>query len=332
MPQISVIVPVYKVEPYLRRCVDSILAQTFTDFELILVDDGSPDNCGTICDEYAAKDSRVRVIHQKNGGLSAARNTGIDWAFANSDSRWLSFIDSDDWVHPQYLEYLYLAAEKSGAEASACYYSTESQYRTSDNNVSAKWRVYAFEDFFCLQRKGINAIIACGKLYKKDLFSETRYPTGKVNEDLFITPKVLFRCSSIAVIDAVLYFYYQSDGSIMRSPWNERRLDEIEASEELIRFTQENCSTKVLNKAIRRYLGVLEKQVREASLSPLGSRKIQRYLVWKYRSELIRNRSICPLKEYRYMYEQAFPKISWLCWTCIGVWGRIKRIGRRDKS
>ena len=109
MPQISVIVPVYKVEPYLRRCVDSILAQTFTDFELILVDDGSPDNSGAICDEYAQKDARVHVIHQENGGLSAARNAGIDWVFAHSDSQWLTFVDSDDWVHPEYLERLYHA-------------------------------------------------------------------------------------------------------------------------------------------------------------------------------------------------------------------------------
>ena len=103
MPQISVIVPVYKVEPYLRRCVDSILGQTFTDFELILVDDGSPDNCPAICDEYARKDTRVHVIHQENGGLSAARNAGIDWAFANSDSQWLTSVDSDEWVHPEML-------------------------------------------------------------------------------------------------------------------------------------------------------------------------------------------------------------------------------------
>ena len=96
MPGISVIVPVYKVENFLHRCVDSILAQTFTDFELILVDDGSPDGCGEICDAYAREDSRIHVIHQKNGGLSAARNTGIDWVLENSDSRWLAFVDSDD--------------------------------------------------------------------------------------------------------------------------------------------------------------------------------------------------------------------------------------------
>ena len=110
MPTISVIVPVYKVEPYLNRCVDSILRQTYQDFELILVDDGSPDRCGEICDEYARQDSRVHVIHKENGGLSDARNAGIDWVEANSDSRWLIFADSDDWVHPELLARLLDAA------------------------------------------------------------------------------------------------------------------------------------------------------------------------------------------------------------------------------
>ena len=120
MPVISVIVPVYKVEPYLHRCVDSILSQTYTDFELILVDDGSPDNCGAICDKYAKLDSRIHVLHKKNGGLSSARNAGIDWVFANSDSQWFSFIDSDDWVHPQYLELLYQAVKAYEVRISQC--------------------------------------------------------------------------------------------------------------------------------------------------------------------------------------------------------------------
>ena len=107
MPKISVIVPIYKVEKYLNRCVDSILHQTFTDFELILVDDGSPDNCGKMCDEYAEKDSRVVVIHKKNGGLSDARNKGLDWVFANSNSEYVVFIDSDDYIDERYLELLY---------------------------------------------------------------------------------------------------------------------------------------------------------------------------------------------------------------------------------
>ena len=110
--KISVVVPIYKVEKYLRECVDTITGQTYSNLEIILVDDGSPDNCPAICDEYAKNDGRIRVIHQKNGGLSAARNTGIDWVFKNSDSMWFSFIDSDDWVHPQYLELLLEANNK----------------------------------------------------------------------------------------------------------------------------------------------------------------------------------------------------------------------------
>ena len=113
---VSVIVPVYKVEKYIHRCVDSILSQTFRQFELILVDDGSPDNCSTICEEYALVDDRIRVIHRENGGLSAARNSGIEWVLANSDSQWLTFIDSDDWIHPQFLEVLVHGVQLSGAQ------------------------------------------------------------------------------------------------------------------------------------------------------------------------------------------------------------------------
>ena len=116
MPEISVIVPVYKAEAYLHACIDSILSQTFSDFELILVDDGSPDNCGAICDDYAARDSRVRVIHQKNQGQAAARNHAL--AAAKGD--WVCFVDSDDAVHPQMLERLRQAAAESGAAMSMC--------------------------------------------------------------------------------------------------------------------------------------------------------------------------------------------------------------------
>ena len=118
MAAISVIVPVYKVERYLKRCVDSILDQTFRDFELILVDDGSPDRCGEICEKYAEKDKRIVVLHRENGGLSAARNTGLDWIFANSNSTYVTFIDSDDWVHPQYLEILSRVIESNNVAVS----------------------------------------------------------------------------------------------------------------------------------------------------------------------------------------------------------------------
>ena len=113
---VSIVVPVFKVEQYLSRCVDSILNQTFKDFELILVDDGSPDKCGQMCDEYAKTDNRIHVIHKKNGGLSDARNAGIEWCIENSNSEWVTFIDSDDWVHPQYLESMLNANLKNNTQ------------------------------------------------------------------------------------------------------------------------------------------------------------------------------------------------------------------------
>ena len=120
MPELSVIVPVYNVAPYLKGCVDSILSQTFSNFEVILVDDGLPDRCGAMCDEYAAKDPRVFVIHQPNGGLSAARNAGLDHSFAASDRQWVTFIDSDDWVYQGYLERLYTAATENKGAIAVC--------------------------------------------------------------------------------------------------------------------------------------------------------------------------------------------------------------------
>ena len=107
MSTISVIVPTYKVEPCLKECIDSVLNQTFTDFELVLVDDGSPDNCPKICDDYAKKDNRVIVIHKENGGISSARNAGLDYVFANSNSDYISFIDDDDYVDKIFLETLF---------------------------------------------------------------------------------------------------------------------------------------------------------------------------------------------------------------------------------
>ena len=208
MPQISVIVPVYNVEPYLRRCVDSILAQSFTNFELILVDDGSPDNCGTICDEYAAKDDRIHVIHQKNGGLSAARNAGIDWAYANSDSRWISFIDSDDWVHTQYLELLLDACIKNHTEISSCGIKKIENEQVEDYPlISTNSDVLAPETLFTDRGRWIQAY-SCGKLYRKKLWNNVQFPVGRNWEDTVTTYKVLFAVKKVSCIEAELYYFY----------------------------------------------------------------------------------------------------------------------------
>ena len=172
MPQISVNVPVYKVEPYLRRCVDSILGQSFFDFELILVDDGSPDACPAICDEYAAKDKRVHVIHQENSGPAAARNAGIDWAIINSDSQWPSFVDSDDWIHKQMFELLLRANSEANSDICVAEYQVIKKSSEAFNEKldfsSIETAICSPDDMYLI--RSVNPATAWGKLFRKTCF------------------------------------------------------------------------------------------------------------------------------------------------------------------
>lgn len=253
MPSISVIVPVYKVERFLSRCIDSILAQTYEDFELILVDDGSPDGSGAICDAYAERDSRIHVIHQKNGGLSAARNTGIDWAFANSGSRWLAFVDSDDWVHPEYLRMLYRAAEETACKISACgFYKTDGKSFPDDLDCSVF--CLSADDYYCGSTHDGLTAVAWNKLYHKSLFQKLRYPIGKLHEDEFTTYQAVYQAGRVGVTPARLYAYYQNPDGIMRSDWNPRRMHVLEAFEQQIAFAKETGNTRLLEKAVLQYL------------------------------------------------------------------------------
>ncbi len=253
MSGISVIVPVYKVESFLHRCIDSILAQTFSDFELILVDDGSPDTCGAICDSYAAKDSRIHVIHQKNGGLSAARNAGIDWVFANSGSQWLAFIDSDDWVHPDYLRILRETAEQAGTKLSACGFRRTPGEPLPEELLHSVEAVSA-EDYYCGNfHEGLTAV-AWNKLYHRSLFSDLRYPVGKLHEDEFTTYQAVYRARRIGVTPAVLYAYYQNPEGIMGAPWNPRRMHVLEAFRQQIAFAQREGDSRFRDKAVLQYL------------------------------------------------------------------------------
>lgn len=277
MPKISVIVPVYKVEKYLKRCVDSILSQTFTDFELILVDDGSPDNCPTICDEYEKRDNRVRVIHQANGGLSAARNAGIDWAFANSDSEWLTFIDSDDWVHEKYLELLYKAVIETGASVSVCAYQMTSGEEVEVSEDNSTFTVQETEHFFCGDK--VLSIIACGKLYKKKDFLHIRYPIGRLHEDEFTTYKILFMYPQIVFIDKPLYAYFQNAEGIMRSNWTPKRMDAFDAMEEQINFFAANNYNLALHQVIRGYMRVFKKVKMLKKEKPINQEKLLLYQI-----------------------------------------------------
>ena len=263
MANISVIVPVYKVEEFLSRCVDSILCQSYTDFELILVDDGSPDSCGALCDAYAEQDSRIHVIHQENGGLSAARNSGIDWVFANSDSRWLAFVDSDDWVHPDFLKVLYETAEETLCRISVCGFFRTSGEGFPEQPYHAPMRI-ASGDYYCGDYQDGQTAVAWNKLYHRSLFKQLRYPVGKLHEDEFTTYQAVYQAETVAITPMVLYAYYQNPGGIMKSAWSPRRMNSLEAFEQQIAFAREKKDDRLLKKASEQYLFSSYEQLQQA--------------------------------------------------------------------
>lgn len=228
-PLITVIVPVYKVEKYLHNCVDSVINQTYKNWELILVDDGSPDNCPQICDDYAAKDRRIKVIHKANGGVSSARNMAID----NAQGEYVAFLDSDDFWHADYLKILLDLSEKYSADIAQCSFvrGTDTVFPTINKRFKAK----SFDNH-SIFLKGFSKIIVWGKLYKRYTINDIRMPVGKYFEDDFTTWKWYYNAKKIAVTNQTLYYYTENNQSAMAGHINEPRLDFIEAYEERIDF------------------------------------------------------------------------------------------------
>lgn len=225
MVTISVIVPIYKVEKYIHRCIDSILNQDFLDYELILVDDGSPDNCGKICDEYEKKDNRIKVIHKKNGGLSSARNAGIDIM----SGKYVTFIDSDDFIHPSMFSSMINEMEKQSADIAVCSF-LRTATDVEPQKISKEYKSFNnFQSVKMLYTEGITFITACGKIYKSSLFENIRYPHGKYHEDEFITYKLLYSSEKVIFSEEQLYFYYVNPESITQSSFSEKHLDALDA-------------------------------------------------------------------------------------------------------
>lgn len=223
-PKISIIVPVYKVEPYIHKCIDSILNQTFKEFELILVDDGSPDNCGNICDEYAKKDNRVRVIHKENGGISSARNIGLDV----SNGEYIGFVDSDDYIKLDMYERLYNSCKVNNADISII-----GTIEVDENGKKLYEHIPDKLDFIeVLKRAHI-----WNKLFHRRLFVENNliFREGKYYEDLELLPKLFIKSKKSCVVNNIGYVYLQRSGSTTREK-NEKILDMLWAYKELKSF------------------------------------------------------------------------------------------------
>ncbi len=238
MSSVSVIIPVFNVEKYLKRCVNSVLNQTYTDFDLVLVDDGSPDNSGKLCDCFSEKYSNVYVIHKKNGGLSDARNAGLDFVFEKLKSKYVTFIDSDDWVDEKYIEALIKAMQMSGNNTVAvCGYQITDGFKW-DAIDGYDTVIESTEDFYINRR--VNATIAWGKLFKMDDFNLIRFPIGKLHEDEFTTYRLLFKYKNCSFVKQPMYFYFENPSGITKSKWNIKRLDGLKAYEEQLLFFEEN--------------------------------------------------------------------------------------------
>ena len=315
-PLLSIIVPVYDVERYLPKCMDSILAQTFTDFELILVDDGSPDNCPALCDAAAAKDARIRVLHQKNGGLSAARNAGLDVA----RGEWIGFVDSDDYIAPEMYEAMYHVVQSTGADLALCDYVKvdETGALCTQTHVAVPQKSLTGREL--LQKAYWTTVqIACNKLYHRTIFAQLRYPVGKLNEDFFVIPEICLNTQKAVVVPDVLYHYVQRGDSIMGKSRTLRYYDAAEAAQHYWNCLVENRVYETLPAAAECTFCVVS---RIYWTLPAALRKEPRSMeMLRMQSETVRRtRQYCavPLK---------LQLQSWLLWRCPQVYGWL-----RDRS
>lgn len=243
---ITLIIPVYMVESYLDRCISSIVRQTYENLEIILVDDGSKDSCPAICDRWARKDKRIRVIHRENGGLSAARNSGIETA----QGEYLAFVDSDDFVSEEFIEALYQACKCTGSQIAQCRYEyVDGDVMTKDREeVTEPTEVFLGKEMIkgMSWRDGAYNVVAWNKLYHKSVFEGVRYPEGRIHEDEATTHKLFYQAEQVAFVYRYLYGYYTGGTSITRDKFSLKRLDWEWAVRNRLTFLKERQETEIL--------------------------------------------------------------------------------------
>lgn len=299
--------PVYNAKAYINRSINSVLEQTLNDFELFLIDDGSSDGSGDICDSYALKDDRVHVVHQKNLGAAGARNVGIEWALNQASIQWISFIDSDDWIHKNHIEYLLKSAIESNTEISCCEFVRAKEFFTEQCN-KMETETYSAEDFFC--KKVIHSVVPWGKLYKKTLFENIRYPIGMIMEDEFTTYKVLFKAKEISFVQIPLYYYYYNESSVMLSRWSTKHLVAEQAYLEQIDFFKANGYQKAFEKTLEHYCRFIVRLMQNDEV-PVDIKKTYSK---KLRDFMKQYSHYFDFQRDKLFYEYAYPKRMALYW------------------
>ena len=287
---ISVIVPIYNVEKYLSRCIDSIINQTYTELEIILVDDGSTDNCGVMCEEYAQKDERIKVFHKQNGGLSDARNVGLE----NAKGDYIAFVDGDDYIALDMYEKLYRRIDKDKSDLAICNieFVNEKKEPLYINTIDARDCVINEKQFW-YELYGKNytyCVVAWNKLYKKEIFGEIRYEYGKYHEDEFIIHKVISQCKKISFLSEKCYYYLQRNDSIMNEGFSIRRLDGAEAAIERSLYFYNKKWQNLAELALIRSIGFIMKGYNSPNYNEM---------IWKNR-----------VKELHGLFRKSYIKIS----------------------
>lgn len=267
-PLISIIVPVYNVESYLPRCIESIMAQTYENLEIILIDDGSTDSSGRICEAYADRDTRIRTIHKPNEGLADARNQGLEAA----RGEYCSFVDSDDHIARDYAAYLYDMASANNAQIAVCGYQKVYEGRAASLSDKNDRRTISVYDSFnalsaLLYQKGIIAS-AWGRLFCRELFSDIRFPKGRQHEDVAVMYRLFERAETVAVGKEQKYFYLQRPGSIVHSAFDGKRMDYIVSTQECIEYMRDRYP-KLVSAAVSRHFSACFELL--ASLPPAGA-------------------------------------------------------------
>lgn len=316
-PKVSIIVPVYNVEKYLPRCLDSLISQTYTNLEIILVDDGSMDKCPNICDNYAKSDNRIMVIHKKNGGLSDARNTG----FLKSCGEYVCFVDSDDFVASNYVEHLLDICLDYNCDIAICEFYTTSENKVSIVQEKTRCQIYSGIDIISklYSDEYLNTVVAWNKMYKREIIMGIKYPKNLLYEDEATTCQLLFRANKVGLSNQKLYFYFIRKNSITNSIFNEKKLtDKLIALKKRMNFLKSKELMNYYSLDNLRYLKQISINFFEAKNIPDRS-NYRKKMIKLFRKEYYKADKSC------WNFKNKFCMV--ICW-CVpgsqGLWQKIK--------
>ena len=325
MPIISVIVPVYNAEAYLDRCVRSILAQTMGDFELILIDDGSPDRCGEMCDAYAKSDPRIRVIHQANAGQAAARNRALDIA----SGEYFAFADSDDYVHPQSFEILLSNARTHKAKISVGSYQSVTglvDHPHLDSVPSQSWNGKEFLRHCLIDSVDKKPWVLWDKIFHRDCFKTLRFPEGRIYEDNAIVYRTIYEAETVADCDAKLYYYFFNESSTVNQSFRLKHLDWLKVLEEMIPYFEKKKDAVLVDKMNRSYLYALTDLYQKVK-QHLNEPTVLAELKGKLKSQYLHEKQRYPItmQTHPHVMDILRPKYTKFYWTVQGIWSHFKK-------